>query len=110
MNTQIDQINPPNVQPLDFTADPADSKPAHRKIAKLPKPLRDLINSCLDDALPASAIIAKLQASMDPPLPYSISEKNLSDWRKTGYQRYLAHQDRLDSIQASREGALEMAA
>jgi hypothetical protein len=110
MNTQIDQINPPNVETLDFTADLADSKTIHRKIAKLPKSLRDLINSCLDDALPAQEILDKLQASTNPPLPYPISEKNLSDWRKTGYQRYLQQQERLALIESNREAAMEMVA
>ena len=82
----------------------------HRKIAKLPNPLRDLINSMLDDNLPASQIIAKLQASTDPPLPYPISEVNISDWKKTGYQRYLAQQERLAYDRANREAALDMVA
>jgi len=70
----------------------------HRKIAKLPKPLRDLINSMLDDAAPAREIIAKLQESADPPLPYPISEQNISDWKNGGYQDYLRQQDwRADS-------------
>src|SRR5690242_7174257 len=54
--------------------------PVHRKIAKLPKPLRDLINSSLDDGLSARQIIEKLQASTNPPLPYPISAMNISDW------------------------------
>lgn len=110
MNTQIDPA--PNVESIDFTPAAPDSKipkPAHRKIAKLPKPLRDLINSCLDDALPAREIIAKLQAA-DPPLPYPISEVNISDWRKTGYQRYLQQQERLALIESNRESAMEMVA
>jgi hypothetical protein len=93
------------VHTLDFNP---NTKPIHRKIAKLPKPLRDLINTSLDDNLPARQIIEKLQASSNPPLPYPISEVNISDWRKTGYRRYLAHQDHLDSIEASREAAIEM--
>ena len=59
----------------------------HRKIPKLPKPLRDLINSMLDDGIPARQIIAKLEASKDPPLPYPISEMNISPWKDTGYDR-----------------------
>src|SRR5437660_1271396 len=38
-------------------------KPIYRKIAKLPKPLRDQINSMLDDGHTAPELIAKLQAS-----------------------------------------------
>src|SRR5215475_7067395 len=110
MNTE-NTVTPPeaipatNIQSVDFTS---EAKQIHRKIAKLPKPLRDLINSSLDDALPAKEIIQKLEASTNPPLPYPISEANISRWKTTGYLRYLAHQDHLDSIQASREAALEM--
>lgn len=82
----------------------------HRKIAKLPKPLRDLINCCLDDSLPAKEIIDKLQASTNPPLPYPISEVNISDWRKTGYQRHVQQQERLALIESNRESAMEMVA
>src|ERR1043166_9470489 len=94
------------------TPDPQPSALAklHRKIAKLPKPLRDLINSMLDDGASAREIIARLQASTDPPLPYPISEVNISDWRTTGYQRYVAQQDRMASLQADRGAALDMVA
>src|SRR5262245_45771414 len=67
----------------------------HRKIAKLPKPLRQLVNSMLDDGCSARRIIAKLEASTDPPLPYPISMMSISDWRNTGYRRHLAQQERL---------------
>jgi hypothetical protein len=112
MNTETtatppDALPGSNIQTVDFSS---EAKQLHRKIAKLPKPLRDLINSSLDDALPAKEIIQKLEASANPPLPYPISEANISRWKTTGYQRYLAHQDHLDSIEASREAALEMVA
>jgi hypothetical protein len=96
-----------NIQTVDFSS---EAKRIHRKIAKLPKPLRDLINASLDDGLPALEIITKLQASTNPPLPYPITEVDISRWKNSGYQRYLAHQDHLDSIQASRDAALEMVA
>jgi hypothetical protein len=105
--TPPEAIPAPNIQAVDFTS---EAKQLHRKIAKLPKPLRDLINSSLDDGLPAKEIIQKLEASTNPPLPYPISEVNISGWKSTGYMRYLAQQDHLDSIQASREAALEMVA
>lgn len=87
-----------------------DSKSPHRKIGKLPRPLRDLVNSLLEDGQPARKIIARLQDSTDPPLPYAISEKNVSDWRQTGYRQYLAQQERLAVVRANREGAAELVA
>src|SRR4051794_9805660 len=105
--TPTEAVPATNIQAVDFST---ESKQLHRKIAKLPKSLRDLINSSLDDGLPAKEIIQKLESSTNPPLPYPISEANISRWKTSGYMRYLAHQDHLDSIEASREAALEMAA
>ena len=100
--------DPPTASPqADATDEP---HPLHRKIAKLPKPLRDLINSMLEQAIPARQIIAKLQASTDPPLPYPISEMNISHWRNTGYHHYLAQQERLALVQANREAADDLIA
>ena len=102
----------PAADPLPSAHGPQPSPPAplHRKIAKLPKPLRNLINSLIEDSVPAREIIAKLQASTDPQLPYPISEVNISDWKNTGYRRYLAQQERLATLQANREAALDLVA
>jgi hypothetical protein len=89
---------------------PSTNKPAHRKIAKLPKVLRDQINTLLDDSVPYAQIIAKLQQSTNPPLPYPILEINISRWKDTGYRRYLAQQERLGDVQANREAAFEIVA
>jgi len=108
MNTDIAiSDETPAVHTLDFSPNP---KTRHRKIGKLPKPLRDLINTSLDDGLPARQIIEKLQASTNPPLPYPISEVNISDWRKTGYQHYLNQEERLALIQSNHEAARDMLA
>jgi hypothetical protein len=101
----------PVLETVDFNADPADTnKPPHRKIAQLPKKLRDLINSLLDDSVPYPRIVERLQQSTDPPLPYPISEMNISRWKTSGYLRYLAQQERLDYLRANREAALDMVA
>src|SRR5258707_755750 len=74
------------------------SKPQRRSrsnIAKLPKILRDLINSMLDGGAPYGLIIEKIQQSTDPSLPYPISEMNISRWFDTGYQEHLAQEERL---------------
>jgi hypothetical protein len=87
-------------------ADDEDEAQGHfRKVARLPRPLRDLVNSLLDEGLTARQIIAKLEAATDPPLPYPISQRNISHWKSTGYRRYLAQQERLALVQANREGA-----
>src|SRR5262249_15186231 len=94
----------PSPSPLDSrlqTQDPpttAPDKQLHRKVPKLPKILRDRVNSMLDDSLPYPQIVASLQQSTNPPLPYPISEMDLSRWKNGGYQHYLAQQDRLEVL------------
>ncbi len=92
---------------------PDGSNPKRRSrsnIAKSPKVVRDLINSMLDDGAPYGLIVEKLQQSTDPPLPYPISEMNISRWYDTGYQDHLAQQERLAYVRLNREAALEMVA
>src|SRR5437588_9553699 len=106
-----------NSQPEMNTAEPApagpDSTPlaqdgsepkrrSRSNIAQLPKVLRALINSMLDDGAPYALIIEKLQQSTDPPLPYPISEMNISRWYDTGYQGHLAQQERLAFVRLNR--------
>ncbi len=69
--------------------------PRNGKIARLPEPTRNLINRMLDDGFRYRDIIIKLQSPGDPsipPLPYPLSEMNLSNWRKGGFQDYCRRQ------------------
>ena len=59
--------------------------PRNGKIARLPEPVRNWINQMLDDGLPYRAIARALHNSSTPP-PYPISEMNLSNWYRGGYQ------------------------
>src|SRR5437764_8609559 len=81
----------------------------HDKVARLPKILRDQVNALLDDGIPYNLIIARIQQSTDPPLPYPISEMNISRWKDGGYQRHLVQQERFAYVTENREAALEMA-
>src|SRR5437660_1685386 len=109
---------PNNEEPAQLTVlettdlSPLDSKKPrpHDKIARLPKVLRDQVNAMLDDGIPYNLIIAKLQQSTDPPLPYPISEMAISRWKDGGYQRHLAQQERFAYVTENREAALEMVA
>jgi hypothetical protein len=80
----------------------------HCKIAKLPKPLRDQINTGLDDGLSYPRIREKLEQSTDPPLPYPINDMDISRWKDGGYQIYLTQQERIAYIRASRETATDL--
>jgi hypothetical protein len=69
-------------------------------VARLPKELREKINSMMDDGATYPQIIEELEKSISPQLPYSISVNNLSNWFEGGYQDYLRDQawrERLDT-------------
>lgn len=66
--------------------------PRNGKIARLPEPTRNLINQMLDDGFIYRAIITRLR-HLEPPLPYCISEMNLSNWFHGGYQDWLRKQE-----------------
>ncbi|HWH68614.1 MAG TPA: hypothetical protein VNT26_04480 [Candidatus Sulfotelmatobacter sp.] len=70
------------------------------KIARLPKPTRDLINHMLDDNLPYHVII-------DEP-GEGLNAQNLTNWVQGGYQDYLKHQAALDRVRAEMEFATDL--
>src|SRR5205823_4758024 len=74
------------------------------------KILRDRINALLDESATYAEIICQIQELADSPLPYPISEMDVSRWKTTGYRRYIAEQERLDSLHANREAAIAMVA
>src|SRR5512133_483000 len=99
---------PPPHSPL-CTPHPAFQKRRTGKIARLPRKLRDLINELLSDGLPYAEIIQRLKESSDPPLPYDISEKNLSNWHTGGFQDWERHQDRMDLMATKFDSAMDLA-
>ena len=106
LETVVAAIDPPSLA-LDASK---QERRSHGKIAQLSKIWRDRINSMLDDGVAYRAIVARLQQSTDPPLPYPICEMDISRWKNGGYQRYLAQQERFAYVTQSREAAQEMAA
>jgi len=80
---------------------PSLHRPRHRrirngKIARLPEPARDRVNRMIDDGFRYRDIIKALGPPGTPELPYSISEMNLSNWRKGGYRDYRRRRDQLE--------------
>jgi len=74
------------------------------KIARLPKNLRDQINTMIRDGVPYPAIIDQLDLST---LPNPISEQNLSNWKNAGHQRWLHEQEWREDIEEARDDALK---
>jgi hypothetical protein len=69
-------------------------------VARLPKVLRDKVNSMLEDGATYPSIVAELEQSTTPPLPYSINADSIRSWYSGGYQDYLRDQawrERLDT-------------
>jgi hypothetical protein len=89
-------------------ATPISSVRRTSKIARLPRKLRNLINAALDDGATYGAIVQQLAQSSDPPLPYPISERNLSDWHRAGYQDWLRHQDHLTILSTRLEDVFDL--
>ena len=67
-------------------------RPRNGKVAKLPEAIRNRINLMIEDGLPYASILEKLRESSDALLPYAISEMNLSNWYRGGYQDWRARQ------------------
>src|SRR5208283_1047623 len=77
--------------------------PRNGKVARLPEPTRNAINAMLEDGLPYRAILERLQHpngpplqnSSLPPLPYPLSEMNLSNWYRGGYRDWLRNKSKI---------------
>src|SRR5258708_6898916 len=84
-------------------------RPQHRrvgKIARLPLATREHINRMIEDGLPYRAILEKLSQSSTAPLPYPISEDNLSTWRLGGFQEWRREQQQKEFLARSRTATL----
>jgi hypothetical protein len=79
------------------------------KVARLPEPLREKINKMLDDGFTYLKIIAELQKETNPPLPYSLTIDNLSQWFMGGYQDYLRNQERAERLVATTKEHMHLA-
>lgn len=85
------------------------------KIARLPKSIREDINHQLSNGVPGKHIVEWLNRDskvlpileawfMDSP----ITEQNLSEWKKGGYQDWLRHQESLECAQTWKEQTNEL--
>ena len=85
------------------------------KIARLPKTLRDAVNTALRDGATAAAVIKLVSAAAangttngDGSAIEIPNEQNITNWRDGGYQDWLKEQERLDDMRAKREFALRV--
>lgn len=69
-------------------------KPSNGKISRLPRALRDQINSMIRDSVPYNTIIQTL----GEPVRH-INEDNFTNWKQNGYQAWLREQERIEHLQ-----------
>jgi hypothetical protein len=87
-------------------------KNGNGKIANLPSQIRDELNYRINDGDPGNELVAWLNSNPEVARVISerfdgtpISEQNLSEWRKRGYQKWLAHRNMFDESNALGDNA-----
>jgi len=73
------------------------------KIARLPEPLRESVNTMLNDGLPHKHIIAKLREH-----GVTIGPSNLTRWHNGGFQDYLQQRTWLKEMQSNLDFILDL--
>jgi hypothetical protein len=111
MNTEslTESIGSPG--PTSETETQTETTQRHRRgyIARLPRNLRDKVNTMLDDGSTYADIVAELEKSAKPPLPFPVNEDNVRTWKAGGYQDYLRRQDWKDTLCHRQEKFLDAA-
>jgi hypothetical protein len=79
----------------------------HGKVARLPQPFRDKVKKLLDDGVTYAKIIAELEQSGDPALPYKLTVDNLSNWFDGGYQDYQRANERAERLKMRTDECLD---
>jgi len=99
MNTQLQIPTPPSQPPAaDSNSTPVANRRRRGNIARLPKALRDRINLMLQDGAPYSQIAAALGDQGT-----GLRPSNFTNWKKGGYQDWLAEQAFIARIRARQE-------
>src|SRR2546425_3139198 len=75
------------------------------KVAALPRQVRDVVNSMLDDGHSYDEIVEKL-AELGYP---GFNVKNISRWKLNGYEQWLRRQEQIEEMKLRTESMLEMA-
>ena len=75
------------------------------KIARLPKDIRDRVNTMLDDGVPYKTILAELNACRDrwPACLTGINKMNLTHWKQGGYRDWCREREIREQTQIDRQ-------
>jgi hypothetical protein len=104
-NSQIrSRSDAPNAQTLHDPPLRISSRRLTGKVASLPRPIRDLVNTMLDDGHSYEDIVAKLTELGHP----GFLTQNISRWKLNGYEQYLRRQERADDLKLRTESTLDL--
>ena len=92
-------------EPTDGASDNGDHR-SNGKISRLPKAIRDQVNTMLRDGVPYADIRQRFLDIGHSEFE-NISEKNISNWKIAGHQRWLREQEWRDDMMQTRAEALE---
>ena len=73
------------------------------KIARLPKPTRDMISLMLEEGLPYRVIIDELAGTGG-----NLTPQSLTKWIETGYQDYLRNREQIEEAKTQAEFAADL--
>ena len=79
------------------------------KVARLPADIREEINRRLYDGQTGKQIIAWLAKQKCPGNPSDISDSNVTQWRKGGYQDWVRSEGQMEKVRERAELAMRMA-
>lgn len=103
---QPNPMNSTQTAPIDLTSSPRvtkDSAQLTAKIARLPKPTRDMLNLMLDDGLPYHIIIEELGETVQ-----GLNTGSLAQWVQGGYEDYLKQRRTIEGVKTEAEFAADL--
>jgi hypothetical protein len=106
-------MNTESNQPETTTTDGISAATNRRRrgyVARLPKPVRDQINSMLDDGIPYTAIAKEIQKSANPPLTVALTDNHIASWKAGGFQDWLKERQQVEAQRTLFEGITNLVA
>jgi hypothetical protein len=97
------QAPPHDPLPSEGRGNQHPSSTTDKKIARLPKPTRDMINVMLEDGLPYHVLIEELGEAGQ-----GLSVESLAAWVQGRYHEYLKDRDTMEHIKARKEFASDL--
>jgi hypothetical protein len=67
-------------------------------VARLPKVLRDKINTMLDDGIDYAHIASEIQKSARSLLPFALTEDHIRSWKSDGFQDWLKQREKVELV------------